>query len=220
MNKFPTLRTVLMVLVLLGATAFAADIENGQSIAMQGTTTGVAACMACHLPDGSGVPGAPFPRLAGLNAAYIVKQLQDFRDDLRSDPSMSPVAKALTPEQSEDVAAYFASLDTPFREMGEADPDVMALGEQLAINGAWDRYVPSCQNCHGPGGHGSGLNFPAIAGQSPEYIVQQFKYWRDGQRKNDALGLMAAVAERLTSEEISAVATYYAHIVSEEEESE
>lgn len=217
MKAFKRWSLVLAALALLLPAAIAADPAAGQAIAMQGTSTGVAACMACHLPDGSGVQGAPFPRLAGLDAEYIVRQLQAFRDETRNDPSMSPVAKALTDEQSADVAAYFAGLDTPFRDLGEADPAVMEVGEQLALLGAWDRYVPSCQNCHGPGGHGVGSEFPAIAGQSPEYIVQQFTYWRNGQRSNDSLGLMAAVAKRLTSEEIAAVATYYAHIVTEEE---
>lgn len=217
MNALKRLGVAFVLLLLAVPPLVAADPAAGQQIAMQGTTTGVAACMACHLPDGSGVQGAPFPRLAGLDAEYIVRQLEAFRNETRNDPSMSPVAKALTDEQSADVAAYFAGLDTPFRDLGEADPEVMAIGKQLALLGAWDRHVPSCQSCHGPGGHGVGSDFPAIAGQSPEYIVQQFMYWRNGQRSNDALGLMAAVAERLTENEIAAVATYYAHIVSEEE---
>lgn len=217
MNALKRFSFALAALMLLLPPLLAADPAAGQAIAMQGTQTGAAACMACHLPDGSGVQGAPFPRLAGLDATYIERQLQAFRDGTRNDPSMSPVAKALNEAQSADVAAYFASLNTPFRDLGAADPEVMELGEQLALNGAWDRHVPSCQNCHGPGGHGVGSEFPAIAGQSPEYIVQQFMYWRNGQRSNDSLGLMAAVAKRLTEDEIAAVATYYAHIVTEEE---
>lgn len=39
----------------------------------------VPACMACHGPDGAGNPGSGFPKLASQKAAYVEKQLKDFR---------------------------------------------------------------------------------------------------------------------------------------------
>ena len=76
--------------------------------------------------------------------------------------------------------------------------------------GAWDKNVPACNQCHGPGGIGVGDNFPALAGQSAAYISGQLRAWRQGQRPPGPLGLMPAVATRLTDAEIDAVSAYYA----------
>jgi len=86
----------------------------------------------------------------------------------------------------------------------------MALGEKLALRGDWSKHVPPCESCHGPGNAGVGVSFPGIAGQHPNYIRQQLKAWQEGTRHNDPVQLMTAVAERLTDEEIEAVAAYLA----------
>lgn len=41
--------------------------------------TGVAACAACHGPDGKGNKGAAYPRLAGQYPEYLEKQLRAFQ---------------------------------------------------------------------------------------------------------------------------------------------
>ena len=92
--------------------------------------------------------------------------------------------------------------------MGRAAP--ADTGAWLATRGAWDKNVPACNQCHGPGGIGVGDNFPALAGQSAAYISGQLRAWRQGQRPPGPLGLMPAVATRLTDAEIDAVSAYYA----------
>jgi cytochrome c553 len=73
-------------------------------------------CPACHLPNGKGRPeNAP---LSGLPVAYILRQLQDFRDGLRysADPrkqntnTMIGFAKAMTGEELKAAAAYFSAI--------------------------------------------------------------------------------------------------------------
>ena len=44
----------------------------------------VAACTACHAPDGSGNPPAGFPSLAGQQPDYVIAQLTAFREGLRT----------------------------------------------------------------------------------------------------------------------------------------
>src|SRR4029079_9792767 len=52
----------------------------GQQIYRGGVPTrGVAACIACHGPQGMGNPLASYPRISGQHAAYTTKQLNDFR---------------------------------------------------------------------------------------------------------------------------------------------
>lgn len=76
-------------------------------------TKGVAACMACHGPNGTGNPAAKFPALAGQHATYTIKALKDFRAGTRSnDPAnmMRDVAGKMTDAQIEAVAEYIAGL--------------------------------------------------------------------------------------------------------------
>lgn len=72
--------------------------------------------------------------------------------------------------------------------------------------------MPACVSCHGPGGRGVGVNFPGLAGQHASYITSQIKAWQSDKRANDPNRLMDAVAERLTEEEVAAVAAYFASI--------
>jgi len=74
------------------------------------------ACGSCHLSDGSGRPENASP--AGLPAAYIERQLNDFKNDLRhsADPrkgnsnTMVMLSKAMTDEEIRTAAAYFAAV--------------------------------------------------------------------------------------------------------------
>ncbi|MEM7253199.1 MAG: cytochrome c [Pseudomonadota bacterium] len=68
-----------------------------------------ATCMACHGP--AGISSQPlWPNLAGQKEAYLKKQLMDFRDGRRNDPSMSAMARALSDEDIANLAAYYAGL--------------------------------------------------------------------------------------------------------------
>ena len=67
-----------------------------------------AVCAACHGPDGNST-NPLWPKLAGQHAAYIVKQIKDFKSGARKDPVMSPMAAPLTDQDAENLAAYFSS---------------------------------------------------------------------------------------------------------------
>lgn len=72
----------------------------------------VAACTACHGPNGSGIP-AQFPRLAGQFADYTSAQLRAFRAGERAnDPNrmMRAVAERLSDREIAAVAEYIAGL--------------------------------------------------------------------------------------------------------------
>lgn len=66
-------------------------------------------CVACHGADGVAViPEAP--NLAGESAVYIEAQVKAFRNGQRSDPLMSPVAAAMTPEELVEAAAFYGAV--------------------------------------------------------------------------------------------------------------
>ncbi len=67
-----------------------------------------ASCVGCHGADGNSVV-PNFPKLAGQHAAYIEKQLKDFRGGFRKDATMAPFAKSLTDEDIKALGAFYAS---------------------------------------------------------------------------------------------------------------
>ena len=197
--------------ILATATSAAADL--GQQIATQGNSRGAVACVACHGPTGAGNAAAGFPRLAGLNADYLTKQLRDYQSGARDNPIMQPIAQALDEQEQVSVSAYYAAQEgSPAPLIGRADRAPQSLGERLATRGAWERDVPECVSCHGPGGAGVGAAFPRLAGQHASYIEQQLQAWKQGSRDNDPNQLMRPVAEKLTDEESAAVAAYFAQL--------
>lgn len=68
--------------------------------------------------------------------------------------------------------------------------------------------MPACFACHGIAGEGVPPHFPALAGQPMAYTQTQLNAWRAAQRTNDPLGLMQAVAEKMSDAEIAAVSRY------------
>ncbi len=65
-------------------------------------------CTACHGFTGVS-PNDAWPNLAGQKQLYLVKQLEAFRDGSRKDPLMSPMAKPLSDEDIDNLAAYFST---------------------------------------------------------------------------------------------------------------
>src|ERR1700689_5921980 len=90
-----------------------ARAADGRGIAAGGNGRDAPACSACHGVQGAGQPGAAYPRLAGLDGAYLTDQLNAFADGGRNNETMSPIAKALTSDERQAVAKFYAGLVTP-----------------------------------------------------------------------------------------------------------
>ena len=93
--------TASLLLAFASASAHAVgDVKAGEAKS--------AVCMACHGPQGnSGNPD--WPKLAGQHANYLARQLQAFKSGARKDPLMGPQAVALSDDDINDLAAYFAA---------------------------------------------------------------------------------------------------------------
>ena len=89
-------------------------LEKGQDIYRGGITeTSVPACMGCHSPNGSGNGPAAFPSLRSQHASYIAAQLDKFKHAKRANDAgsmMRNVAKRMSKEEMDSVAAYIAGL--------------------------------------------------------------------------------------------------------------
>lgn len=169
-----------------------------------------AMCQGCHGETGIGI--APnFPHLAGQFAQYIERQVLDFQNTKRADPTMSPMAAAVADAQDlKDIAAYFASQKKMAGTPG-ANKALAAKGEAIFQQGNTDTGVYACASCHGADGRGQNPNnslFPVIGGQSKDYILKQMNDFRSGERHNDPAGMMGGIAKKMTDAEIDAVAEY------------
>jgi cytochrome c553 len=67
-------------------------------------------CGACHGPSGISSNDL-WPSIAGQKQAYMVTQLKAFRGGTRKDPVMTPLAKPLSDQDIQDLAAYFSRLN-------------------------------------------------------------------------------------------------------------
>ena len=199
------LRTLGFLILL---SPLAASATDAAAIVHQGNGKGAAPCMACHGVDGGGMEATGYPRLAGLDAAYLQRQLDDFANGTRANPVMQPNASALSEDERAQLAKYYSALPVPAH--AAATPPADGIGAQLATRGDWSRGLPACAQCHGPGGVGVGANFPPLAGQPVAYIASQLRAWQQGMRHNDPLQLMQHVAQQLTPQEIDAVAGWFA----------
>jgi cytochrome c553 len=92
-------------------------VSLGQQIYRGGLPArGVAACIACHGPDGAGNPLAAYPRISAQHAAYTTKQLNayaagDRRSDVDVNQMMRNVAGLLFEDEIRALASYVQGLD-------------------------------------------------------------------------------------------------------------
>ena len=202
------LLTPLAIAVALGAASAAQALEGDAKAGQQAA----AVCTSCHQPDGGGMNiagGQSWPRLAGLDADYLHKQLKDIKAGTRQSPVMMPFVSMLSDQQMRDVSVYYSQLPANAGKGGEqASAEDLAHGEKLATVGDWERYIVPCQSCHGPDNQGVGGAFPALAGQHAGYIADQLRAWKKGTRDNDPLHLMLAIAERMDEKDIRAVSLW------------
>ncbi|WP_294736505.1 c-type cytochrome [uncultured Pseudomonas sp.] len=211
-----SLERVLMGGALLLLLGNAHALEGKNVFTQGGSQPGAAPCVACHGADGLGLAAAGFPRLAGLPAGYLRKQLQDFKSGTRNSPVMQPLASALTEEEISAVTQALAAMPAPAPAPVHRSDLPTDAAQKIALQGAWERQIPACVSCHGPAGVGIGDAFPPLAGQSAAYLAAQLNAWRSGTRHNDPNDLMGHVAKSLSAEEVQAVATYFASLSGQE----
>ena len=193
-----------IVLVLSGLSSFAAaaaDIEAGKARS--------AVCAACHGADGNS-SNPIWPSLAGQHANYIYKQLLDFKEGRRINPTMTGMVAALTDEDMRNLAAYYESqVPKPVAFDGE----LLESGENIYRGGIIAAGVAACMGCHSPTGEGNGpAGWPSLKSQHPDYIVAQLQAFRQGARANDPGSMMRSVSERMSDMEMKSVAAYIAGI--------
>ncbi|WP_372616826.1 c-type cytochrome [Falsiroseomonas sp.] len=190
-----------------------ADALAGRAVAIGGDLGAGWACVQCHGLYGAGDGSGAFPRLSGLSAWYLYKQLMDYASGTRVNAVMTPIARAMTEREMLDVATWYARQgEAPFPPPPRVDLAIRQRGAAIAAVGIAARGVTACVNCHGMEGEAPNIAIPSLAGQYAPYIALQLRLWKQGERRNGPLGVMAAVAAGMTEAEIDAVALYYASL--------
>jgi len=77
-------------------------------VVAHGAEGGVLGCASCHLASGLGHPESA--NLAGVSAAYITRQLADFKAGLRMGEAMNDMTKNLSDEDARQASEWFAAL--------------------------------------------------------------------------------------------------------------
>lgn len=219
MNRalIPLLKSAFMALLAAASTmAFAADNKpaaapkvdpaKGEQLYTNGDSArNIASCASCHGAAGNSTI-VQNPKLAGQHEAYLAKQLTEFKGAARNNPVMSAQAKPLTDADVKNLAAYLAKQQ---QKPGAAkNKDTVELGKKIYRGGIAEKSVPACASCHSADGAGIPAQYPRLAGQHQDYTAAQLIGFRDGKRKNSEQ--MTTISQRLSDDEIKAVADYVA----------
>ena len=86
---------------LLAMSANAADINAGKQLSGR--------CSSCH--GQTGVSSNPlYPNLAGQKAPYLLKQMRDFQQGKRIDPTMQAMVKGLSEQDMDNLAEFYSRI--------------------------------------------------------------------------------------------------------------
>ena len=170
-----------------------------------------APCVACHGANGEGNPALNVPALAAQSAAYISRQLKNFKNGVRGSAEgdvygaqMLPFAATLKDDNDIQVIAEFVAA------MPAASPKASIDGNSAS---GQKQYMSKCGACHGSNGQGNdALNSPRIIGIGDAYLVRQVKAFQSGLRgaaPGDTYGRqMAMMAALVSGAELNDIAAY------------
>ncbi|MGD9597012.1 MAG: cytochrome c [Steroidobacteraceae bacterium] len=183
------------LILMLAPAAPAADIAAGKAT--------YALCVVCHGADGEGNAAMQAPMLAGQEAWYLKRQLENFRRGLRGaadgdsyGAQMRPIAQVIDAFPTEaDLIAYIVSL-----------PSQTAKPAIVGDASAGKAVYAACATCHGRNAEGNEqLAAPRLAGRDDWYLARQLDNYRIGRRgydREDVFGMqMRAMAATLAGDQ-------------------
>lgn len=217
------------LLNMLGIAQATGDISIGQGLS--------GSCASCHGADGNSMMPL-FPKLAGQNEGYLVKQLQAFKDGSRNDATMNSMVAGLSDQDMQDISAFYAAQPVSANAALQVNPDdlddidddgalsanektvakqalqkqqdiLIAIGYDVYRNGDLDNEISACIACHGHEGEGNEpASFPALKGQHADYLKKTLTDFKTGARSNNPDNMMHMITKKMSEEEIKAMAFY------------
>jgi len=206
-------RTTAGVALALSAVATAQESAPAKIDLAKAQQTATQICAACHGPDGNSATSAN-PNLAGQHANYITVQLAHFKAGIRVNAIMQGMVANLSDDDMRSLGVYF-SQQKP-KGLTAKDPALVKVGQKIYRGGDQVKELPACAACHSPTGAGIPKNYPRVAGQYADYTYAQLKAFKAGDRGADKAGkdangrIMSAIAEKMSDDQMKAVADYMA----------
>lgn len=172
----------------------------------------LAACTACHGPQGRASSAGYLPRIAGKPAAYLYHQLLNFREGRRPYAAMKRLLEPLSDDYLWQIAMHFAAQDLPYPAPAavQLTPLRRQRGQALARDGDPGLGVPACTRCHGERLTGRLPAAPGLLGLPRDYLLAQLGGWRTGERRAHAPDCMADIVRRLGDADLAAAAAWLA----------
>lgn len=191
-----------VLVVFFAAQGLAWSADNAALLA-RGEELVMGRCFLCH--GGTGDSSSPlYPKLAGQNEQYLLKQLNNFKRGQRDSNDMRKVVAEMDDQDFRAVAHFFSRQEASRGKSAYAE--MRAVGEKIYREGLPEKGLTACRECHGDDGKGS-ATLPKIAGQHTLYVETQLTLFEERKRTNDN-ALMQDIAKRLDSDEMRAVAEY------------
>ncbi|WP_297802013.1 c-type cytochrome [Arenimonas sp. GDDSR-1] len=191
------IRLLLLVILTAVLPSFSAA-ANGKAL--------YAPCSACHAPNGGGNRALGAPNIAGLDAGYVAKQLEDFsagrrgahKSDTYGAQMKAAAATLKTPADRQAVAMFVAGLARTTPPPAPKTAANMGNGKT--------QFNALCSACHNASGKGNpALGAPRLAGTDPVYLARQLRNFRSGVRGThpaDKMGKqMAAISKMLPNDD-------------------
>jgi len=152
-------------------------------------------CRGCHsVPTYTNAfPNYSVPKIGGQHAQRVVAALVGYKSGERGHPTMHAQAASLSDQDMQDLAAYIAAAG--------AEP------HGAATAAAAPEKAATCAACHGADGNSPSPEFPILAGQNRDYLLQALHQYHAGARSNP---IMAPQAKALTEQEMRELAAYFA----------
>ena len=149
-----------------------------------------APCAACHGAHGEGDARQGAPNIAGLDAAYVERQLEHFAAGRRGADAqdaygarMRAAAQGLDGAPARHAVAAFIAALAPTPAGAATAPGAPAGNVAQGRN----YFNAVCSACHNSNGLGSAaLSAPRLAGTDPQYLLRQLAAFRRGTRGADA----------------------------------
>lgn len=168
-------------------------------------------CATCHGMSGRS-DNVHIPRLDIQSTEYLQSALNAYRDGSRESGFMRHAATEVDGDTLNRLARHYAD-SPPAGDGWQVDKTLAARGRELAFAETDDGDVPACRACHGPWPDRLRPGFPSLAGQSPAFLEDQLRLWREQSRGGGPRHeLMAAAAANLPEEDVEALAAYYASL--------
>jgi len=126
---------------------------------------------------------------------------------------MQPIARTLSNKDITALGDYFSRIKIPFKPSTRPMPVAeIARGHQLATVGDWREGAPACISCHGPELEGVAPEIPALAGQSPDYLLTRLQTFKTASGGSLSVMVMSHASNGLSDADIQAITGYIAHL--------